>query len=86
MIYRTARKDGHLFKKLMKKKETLKPTESGELLDFDLCGLLEVIGSHIYAGIELELIDISVYERLIALLQQYVDKEMRQAHKDAIVH
>ena len=56
----------------MKKKETLKPTESGELLDFDLCGLLEVIGSHIYAGIELELIDISVYERLIALLQQYV--------------
>ena len=70
----------------MKKKEALKPSKSDEFLDFDLSRLLEVIGSYIYAGVELGQIDISVYERLVALLQQYVDKEMRQVHKDAIVH
>ena len=50
MIYRTARKDGHLIKQLMTKKATLQSSETDELLDFDLSSLLEVIGSYIYAG------------------------------------
>ena len=70
----------------MKKKETVKSTETEELLDFDLSSLLEVIGSYIYAGATLEQIDKDVYERLIFLLKEYLDREETTIPKDATIH
>ena len=70
----------------MKKKETVKSTETEELLDFDLSSLLEVIGSYIYAGATLEQIDSDVYERLIFLLKEYLDREETTIPKDATIH
>ena len=70
----------------MKKKETVKSTETEELLDFDLSSLLEVIGSYIYAGATLEQIDKDVYERLIFLLKEYLDREEITIPKDATIH
>ena len=86
MIYQTARKDGHLIKQLMKKKETLQSSETDELLDFDLSSLLEVIGSYIYAGATLEQIDEDVYERLVFLLQEHLDREEITIPKDSTIH
>ena len=70
----------------MKKKETVKSTETEELLDFDLSSLLEVIGSYIYAGATLEQIDKDVYERLVFLLQEHLDREEITIPKDATIH
>ena len=86
MIYRTARKDGHLIKQLMTKKATLQSSETDELLDFDLSSLLEVIGSYIYAGTTLEQIDKDVYEKLVLLLQDYLDRQETTIPKDATIH
>ena len=86
MIYRTARKDGHLIKQLMTKKATLQSSETDELLDFDLSSLLEVIGSYIYAGATLEQIDKDVYEKLVLLLQDYLDRQETTIPKDATIH
>ena len=86
MIYRTARKDGHLIKQLMTKKATLQSSETDELLDFDLSSLLEVIGSYIYAGATLEQIDKDVYEKLVLLLQEYLDRQEKTIPKDATIH
>ena len=86
MIYQTARKDGHLSKRLMKKKETLKSSEIDELLDLDLSRLLEVIGSYIYAGATLEQIDKDVYEKLVLLLQEYLDRQETTIPEDATIH
>ena len=86
MIYLTARKDGHLIKQLMTKKETLQSSETDELLDFDLSSLLEVIGSYIYAGATLEQIDKDVYERLVLLLQEYLDRQETTIPKDTTIH
>ena len=57
----------------MTKKATLQSSETDELLDFDLSSLLEVIGSYIYTGATLEQIDKDVYEKLVLLLQEYLD-------------
>ena len=70
----------------MKKKETLQSSETDELLDFDLSSLLEVIGSYIYAGATLEQIDSDVYERLMFLLQEYLDRQETTIPKDATIH
>jgi len=86
VIYRTARKDGHLIKQLMTKKATLQSSETDELLDFDLSSLLEVIGSYIYAGATLEQIDKDVYEKLVLLLQEYLDRQETTIPKDATIH
>jgi hypothetical protein len=86
VIYLTARKDGHLIKQLMKKKETVNSSEADELLDFDLSSLLEAIGSYFYAGATLEQIDSDVYERLVFLLQEYLDRKETTIPKDATIH
>ena len=70
----------------MTKKETLQSSETDELLDFDLSSLLEVIGSYIYAGATLEQIDKDVYERLMFLLQEYLDRQETTIPKDATIH
>ena len=75
-----------MIKQLMTKKETLQSSETDELLDFDLSSLLEVIGSYIYAGATLEQIDKDVYERLVLLLQEYLDRQETTIPKDATIH
>jgi len=75
-----------LIKQLMTKKETLQSSETDELLDFDLSSLLEVIGSYIYAGATLEQIDKDVYERLVLLLQEYLDRQETTIPEDATIH
>mgnify|MGYP004260813517 CR=1 FL=1 len=70
----------------MKKKETVNSSEADELLDFDLSSLLEVIGSYIYAGATLEQIDKDVYERLVLLLQEYLDRQEATIPEDATIH
>lgn len=70
----------------MKKKETVKSSETDELLDFDLSSLLETIGSYFYAGATLEQIDSDVYERLMFLLQEYLDRQETTIPKDATIH
>ena len=75
-----------MIKQLMTKKETLQSSETDELLDFDLSSLLEVIGSYIYAGATLEQIDKDVYERLVLLLQEYLDRQETTIPKDTTIH
>ena len=75
-----------MIKQLMTKKETLQSSETDELLDFDLSSLLEVIGSYIYAGATLEQIDKDVYERLVLLLQEYLDRQEATIPEDATIH
>ena len=75
-----------MIKQLMTKKETLQSSETDELLDFDLSSLLEVIGSYIYAGATLEQIDKDVYERLVLLLQEYLDRQETTIPEDATIH
>ena len=70
----------------MKKKETLKSSETDEPLDFELSSLLEVIGGYIYAGVTLEQIDKDVYVRLVFLLQEYLDRESTTVPKNVTIH
>lgn len=75
-----------MIKQLMTKKATLQSSETDELLDFDLSSLLEVIGSYIYTGATLEQIDKDVYEKLVLLLQEYLDRQETTIPKDATIH
>ena len=59
--------------------ETLFEMSVEEFEDADLKTMLEVIGSYLYAGAEIEEVDDGTYDRLLTLIIKHINREVNES-------
>ena len=57
-----------------------------DLLNADLKNMLEIIGSYLYSGAELEEVDDGTYDRLVTLLVKHINREIGVPPEDETIH